>query len=176
MRMPAGGYFFDGDWLSDWGSGTEDERIALYAREAERIYKETEYATNLVGYSHGLGFNSYGAGSISDAILAYDDSAGLHERREKALASSIQRMGRVLRSEAKKSGHVEQGGCMRRLTARLIPNALNTRPPLWSETWTISRRNSRANTTRLPEISIRTTNPCRAVACRLAPLNWPPST
>jgi hypothetical protein len=55
MRMPASGYFFDGDWLSDWGSGTEGERIALYAREAERIYKETEYATNLVGYSHGLG-------------------------------------------------------------------------------------------------------------------------
>lgn len=98
MRMPASGYFFDGDWLSDWGSGTEDERVALYAREAERVYKETEYATNLVGYSHGLGFNSYGAGSIDEAMLAYDDPALLHARREKTLARSIERMGRVIDS------------------------------------------------------------------------------
>jgi hypothetical protein len=47
-----------------------------------RIYKETDYATNLVGYSHGLGFSSYGAGSINEAMLAYDDPAVLHERRE----------------------------------------------------------------------------------------------
>jgi len=40
MRMPADGYFFDGAWLSDWGQGTEADRIALYAREAERIFKE----------------------------------------------------------------------------------------------------------------------------------------
>ena len=98
MRMPAGGYFFDGAWVSDWGSGTEDERVALYAREAERIFKETEYATNLVGYSHGLGFNSYGAGSIDDAILACDDPKGLHERREKSLTHSIERMGKVIDS------------------------------------------------------------------------------
>ena len=69
MRMPANGFFFDGAWLSDWGDGDEDERTALYAREAERMFKETEYATNLVGYSHGLGFSGYGAGGIMDAIL-----------------------------------------------------------------------------------------------------------
>ena len=49
MRLPAGGHFFDGAWLSNWGEGTEDDRIALYAKEAERIFKETQYATNLVG-------------------------------------------------------------------------------------------------------------------------------
>lgn len=98
MRMPADGYFFDGAWLSDWGNGTEDDRIALYAREAERVFKETEYATNLVGYSHGLGFSSYGAGSIDDAILAFDDPKGLHERREKNLANSLRRMGKVIDS------------------------------------------------------------------------------
>ena len=98
MRMPADGYFFDGAWLSDWGSGTEDERIALYAREAERIFKETEYATNLVGYSHGLGFSNYGAGSIDDAISALDDPEGLHEYREKSLTHSIERMGKVIDS------------------------------------------------------------------------------
>lgn len=96
MRMPAGGYFFDGDWLSNWGSGTEEERLSVYAREAERIFKETEYATNLVGYSYGLGVSSYGAGNIDEAILACDDPAVLHERREKALNNSIARMGKVI--------------------------------------------------------------------------------
>ncbi|MEI6420891.1 MAG: uroporphyrinogen decarboxylase family protein [Lentisphaerota bacterium] len=98
MRMLADDYFFNGDWLSDWGSGTEDERVALYAREAERIYKETAYATNLVGYSHGLGLSNYGAGSIDDAMFAYDDPAGLHERREKSLTKSIERMGKIIDS------------------------------------------------------------------------------
>jgi uroporphyrinogen decarboxylase len=96
MLMPTNGFFFDGDWLSDWGEGDEDDRVALYAREAERIYKETDYATNLVGYSHGLGLSSYGAGVIEDAILAYDDPQLLHERRAKALVNSIRRMGKVI--------------------------------------------------------------------------------
>ena len=98
MRLPAGGHFFDGAWLSNWGEGTEDDRIALYAKEAERIFKETQYATNLVGYSHGLGLASYGAGSINDAIRAFDEPEKVHEDREAWLANSIQRMGKIIDS------------------------------------------------------------------------------
>ncbi|NQU43671.1 hypothetical protein HQ520_10320 [bacterium] len=96
MRMPAGGFFFDGAWISDWGEGDEDYRIALYAREAERIFKETPYATNLVGYSHGLKIASYGAGSLEDAMLSFEDPEALHTSRRKALDDSIQRMGRII--------------------------------------------------------------------------------
>ncbi len=67
MRMPEGGYFFDGAWLSSWETCGPDETIALYAREAERIYQETPYATNFVGYSRGLGFGGY-FGGIEHAI------------------------------------------------------------------------------------------------------------
>jgi uroporphyrinogen decarboxylase len=98
MRMPAGGFFFDGVWLSDWGQGDEDERIAMYAKEAECIFKETEYATNLLGYSHGMTFSGYAGGSIEDAILAYDDPKALHERHKRNLARSIERMGKVIDS------------------------------------------------------------------------------
>ena len=98
MRMPAGGHFFDGAWLNDWGDGTEDDRIALYAREAERIFKETDYATNLVGYSHGLGIASYAAGSIDEAIHAFDDPEAVHAEREASLANSIRRMGKIIDS------------------------------------------------------------------------------
>ena len=62
MRMPEGGCFFDGAWLSQWEEPGEDAAIALYAREAERIYKETPYATNFVGYSRGHGFGGFFVG------------------------------------------------------------------------------------------------------------------
>lgn len=101
MRMPAGGFFFDGAWLNDWGEGTEDDRLALYAREAERIYKETPYATNFVGYSHGLGIGGYGGGSINDAILAFDDPDKLRAGREWSLNQTIKRMGRIIDSFGK---------------------------------------------------------------------------
>lgn len=96
MRMPAGGYFFDGAWLNNWGEGSEDDRIALYAREAERIFKETDYATNLVGYSYGLGIASYAAGDIDQAIRAFDDPDAVRAEREASLARSIRIMGKVI--------------------------------------------------------------------------------
>ncbi len=96
MRMPAGGFFFDGAWLSDWGHGSEADRLALYAREAERIFKETPYAAMMIGYSHGVGVEAYGGGSINDAISAHDDPETLHRRREQRCAESIRRMGTVI--------------------------------------------------------------------------------
>ena len=50
MRMPDGGFFFDGDWITiedRWS----DEALRAYADEAERIKKDTEYFTALVGLS-----------------------------------------------------------------------------------------------------------------------------
>jgi uroporphyrinogen decarboxylase len=96
MRMPPNGHFFDGAWLKDWGEGTEDERIALYARKAERIFKETDYATMFVGYSHGIGAGAYGGGSFENALLAYEAPEALREAREKQLANNLRRMGKVI--------------------------------------------------------------------------------
>jgi len=96
MRMPEGGNFFDGDWLSDWFKGTEEDRIRLYAKEAERIYKETDYATNLAGYSYGLNIASYQAGKVHAAIRAFDDPEGAHAEREAGLADSIRLMGKII--------------------------------------------------------------------------------
>lgn len=98
MRMPLGGFYFDGAWLSDWGMGSEDDRVALYACAAERIFKETDYATNLVGYSHGLGFGGFGGGSLTDALLAHDTPESLHEARRKSLDDYIRRMGKIIDS------------------------------------------------------------------------------
>ena len=95
MRMPEGGYFFDGDWISDWGEGDEDARIALYAREAERIHKETPYATNFVGYSRGLGFGAF-FGGIFTAVEMIENPEAVRERHDRACDASIERARKVI--------------------------------------------------------------------------------
>lgn len=50
MRMPKGGHFFDGDWLNfvDWDS--RDMELDITAKEAERIYKDSDYYTTFLQY------------------------------------------------------------------------------------------------------------------------------
>ena len=42
MRMPKGGYFFDGDWLA-MEAVWQEPHFSAIVREAERLYKETDY-------------------------------------------------------------------------------------------------------------------------------------
>jgi len=82
MRMPEGGYFFDGAWMANWERQDEEATIALYAREAQRIYKETPYATNFLGYSRGHGFGGFFWGMDHAVRMTLDPAA----ERERALA------------------------------------------------------------------------------------------
>lgn len=50
MRMPRGGYFFDGDWIQ-FDSPFAEHTFPRYVAEAERIYKETDYFTTFKGFS-----------------------------------------------------------------------------------------------------------------------------
>ncbi|MHB9139320.1 MAG: uroporphyrinogen decarboxylase family protein [Victivallaceae bacterium] len=60
------------------------------------MFEETDYAINFSGYSHGLGIDAYGAGSIVDAILAYDDPGRLHEINEQKLKNNIRRISKII--------------------------------------------------------------------------------
>jgi uroporphyrinogen decarboxylase len=100
MRMPEGGFFFDGDWLSDWSRGAEEDRIRLFAGLAERIYKETPYATNLVGYGYGLGFPAY-FGGVERAVRMLTEPESVVEENERACADAIRRFNRVNESFGK---------------------------------------------------------------------------
>ena len=58
MYMPTGGYFFDGAW-PDFYRLPEDEKLDCFAKNAERIYKESYKFTMFMGFSaffHGLDF------------------------------------------------------------------------------------------------------------------------
>ncbi len=49
MKMPEGGFFFDGGWPGFY-DGDQDEEMDATAREAERIYKETDFFTAYIGF------------------------------------------------------------------------------------------------------------------------------
>ena len=95
MRMPQGGFFFDGDWISNWRECDEDGQIALYASEAERIYKETPYATNLM-----FGFGAY-FGGIDWLMQATLDPEGAMAQNEARLQASLARAAKVIEAMGK---------------------------------------------------------------------------
>ncbi|MHB0998867.1 MAG: uroporphyrinogen decarboxylase family protein [Armatimonadota bacterium] len=88
MRMPNGGFFFDGAWLSGWGPSDIDEIVKLYAVEAERLYKETPYALNFLGYSMGVGFPGY-LGGVEHAVDMIIDPEGVLQAHEQWFQNSI---------------------------------------------------------------------------------------
>jgi uroporphyrinogen decarboxylase len=95
MRMPEGGFFFDGNWLSNWGELDEDDALNHYAREAERIYKETDYATNFVGYSYGGGFGAF-FGGIDRCIKMLEAPQEVHAEHETLLQTYMSRLGKII--------------------------------------------------------------------------------
>ena len=95
MRMPSGGYFFDGAWLSNcWHGLSEDKVIQRYASEAERIYKETEYACNFVGYAYGGGLGSFFRGLEQGCRMLTAPDEVL-EQNELDLQRQIQQFNRI---------------------------------------------------------------------------------
>lgn len=95
MRMPPGGYFFDGGWLNScWHGLTEAQAIQQYAREAERIYKETEYACNFLGYGYGGGLGSFFGGLEQGCRMLTDPDAVL-EQNANLLERQIPRFDRI---------------------------------------------------------------------------------
>jgi uroporphyrinogen decarboxylase len=100
MCMPGGGYFFDGAWLQYWGTGNEDADLTLYAREAERIYKETPYATNFVGYGYGGGFGAF-FGDIDRLVRMLDNPDAVIQENEVRCEEYIKRAGKIIDSMGK---------------------------------------------------------------------------
>lgn len=87
--MPKGGFFFDGDYLGKWFEEDEDETINRVAQEAKRIYEETPYATNYMGY--GAYF-----GDMERLIRMYTEPEVIMKENEKALQDNIRHVGKVI--------------------------------------------------------------------------------
>ena len=88
MRMPAGGYFFDGAWLTfedRWSEGS----LRAFGLEAERIYKETEYFTALTG------LNALFGSSIDDFCAMYTNPNEVRDGCQNALDEGLLLVDRI---------------------------------------------------------------------------------
>lgn len=94
MRMPQDGYFFDGDWLSDWHDYPKDTVLDLTAKAAERLHKETDYATMYMGeISMFLGGIPRAVDMLTDPEKVKGENALMCDTYLKTLGTLFDRMG-----------------------------------------------------------------------------------
>ena len=91
MRMPVGGYFFDGSWLS-MEDRWDDAFFAATVREAERLYKDTDYFTAFIGFHP---FFESDVDFFCDMIAEPDE---LKAQNEKHLETQIALAGKLINS------------------------------------------------------------------------------
>jgi uroporphyrinogen decarboxylase len=100
VRMPEGGFFFDGQSFDI--EETKDDLIARYAKEAERIYKEKDYFTMYIGY-HAY-FNCEDMDWQCDMITSPDTviegNMNIHKSQLKHVKKVIDSMGQYIQAIA----------------------------------------------------------------------------
>ena len=90
MRMPEGGYFFDGDGIG-FEDPWEDVVFAGYVREAERIYKETDYFTAYKG------FYPFFSQDIEYFCSMLTDPDEIREFNDRMLEVQLERVGKLIK-------------------------------------------------------------------------------
>ena len=101
MRMPQGGFFFDGEWPS-FRDCSEEEYLDRNAAEAERIYHETDYFTMYQDVS------AIYDQSVEMMLRMYDEPDELLEENERVVVREMEKVKKI----AKKMGNHIQGICM----------------------------------------------------------------
>ncbi len=91
MRMPKGGFFFDGDWIVENEYDTEEALWRDFSANAERIFHETDYFT-MMPYM----LDSF-AGDIELHCAMYTDPDAVVGRQRNALARSLQNAESIIR-------------------------------------------------------------------------------
>lgn len=92
MRMPQGGYFFDGDWLIEEDFEDNDAMLKAYRENAERIYKDTGYFTLMPSM-----LKSFFEG-LDMACDMYTDPELVIEQQERSLEKSLKNAEKIIRS------------------------------------------------------------------------------
>lgn len=78
MRMPDGGFFFDG-WQFNVDEEDGDEMLRRFGAEAEHIYNETDYFTMHIGFfAYGAGDMEFSCKMLTDPDEAMEQIKGWH--------------------------------------------------------------------------------------------------
>lgn len=89
-RLPAGGFFFDGDWIGH-DDRPEAERFALLRREADRLRAHDDPGIVLMG-----GFWAFASDNPDWMMRAAEDPDRIHADSEKSLDQQLARLGRLI--------------------------------------------------------------------------------
>lgn len=110
-KMPDGGFFFDGACPS-LEDTTEDEMLDRYAKEAERIYKETDYFTMYIGYDAYFVCDNidWQCKMITDPQEILEMNQRVHEAQIKSVTKVIKSMGSHIQAIAINSDLGSQNG------------------------------------------------------------------
>ncbi len=87
LHMPENGYFFDGGWPDFYGLDA-DEKLNLFAARAEKIFKETDKFTMMMGY-----WAFFGGLEFACIMLTEPDECII--RQERALKNQIEKFDRM---------------------------------------------------------------------------------
>lgn len=111
VRMPEGGFFFDGT-APVLESTTHEESLKRYAREAERIYKETDYFTMYIGYYAYFKCDDidWQCRMITDPDEILEENRRIHEQQIKDVGEVIDAMGGYIQAIAINSDLGSQKG------------------------------------------------------------------
>lgn len=98
-KMPAGGFFFDGK-SPVLEASDENEHIARYAKEAERIYKETEFFTMYIGYHAYFRCDDvdWQCKMITDPEEILEENQYIHDRQIQSVSKVIKSMGNYIQA------------------------------------------------------------------------------
>lgn len=89
-RLPAGGFFFDGDWLG-YDHRPEAERLAALVAEARRLRERDDPGILLMG-----GFWAFASDSPDWLMRSAEDPERVLEDNERSLQDQLARVGRLI--------------------------------------------------------------------------------
>ena len=100
-KMPKGGFFFDGNYSMP-EDNTADENLQRYAREAERIYKETDYFTMYTGYHayFRCADIDWQCDMITDPDSVFLENKRIHEEQIRSVTKLIGSLGGYIQAIA----------------------------------------------------------------------------
>lgn len=101
MRMPSGGFFFDGQWFAPEDE-TTDESLARYTKEAERIFKETSFFTMYTGYHAYFKCDDadWQCNMILDPEAILEENRNIHKSQMNHIRKVIECMGHYIQAIA----------------------------------------------------------------------------
>lgn len=120
MRLPKGGFFFDGDWLQV-GELNEDEEIAAVVEEANKMREDGDFFNMYMEYSAYFG-------GIEEACDMYTDPDDVIELHEAQLKENIRHFSKLL--VADKLDNID---CIALNSDLGVQNAPMLRPEMYEE-------------------------------------------